>query len=94
MALLYGRAGHVAEGTEDAAVPRLRVQEGVTRLALVVPLAGIHGHAFRFAVAALRAGEGGVEEGLGHGCDHSTGQDTGAQVCSEGAEPTDSPVCR
>ena len=69
--LLNRRAGHCAVGTEHAAVAGLRLQQHMAALAFVVPLAGIGGHDFGLDVAAVRAGQRGLQDGLGsHAVDY------------------------
>jgi len=66
-ALLHRRAFYRAIRTEDTTVTAQRLENGMTVLAFVKPLAGIGGHGFGLAMPALRAGEGGVQNDMLHG---------------------------
>ena len=56
IALLYGRAVHIAKRTKDAAVSRSWPQDLPAALAVIKPLAGIGWHGFSFNMPALGAG--------------------------------------
>lgn len=65
---LNRRTGYRAIGTEHAAIARLRLQQYVAALAFIEPLAGVGGHGFGLDVAAVRAGQRGLQDGFGtHG---------------------------
>lgn len=54
--LLDRRAFHRAERTEYAAVARIGAKQSLAVAALVVELAGIHGHGFLLCEATVRTG--------------------------------------
>lgn len=65
------RTGHRAVGTEHAAIAGFGLQQDVAALAFVEPLAGVGGHGLGLDVAALGAGQGGLQDGLGtHAVDY------------------------
>jgi len=64
--LLDGRAFDRAVGTENATVAPLGVQDSFAVPALVKPLAGVRGHGLRRHMAALGAGDGGLQYDLRH----------------------------
>ena len=66
-AILFGRAGHGAEGAEDAAVAGEGAEEGMAASALVEEEARVGGHGEGGAVVAVGAGEGGFERELHDG---------------------------
>lgn len=59
------RTGHITIGAEHAAVAGQGFQQAVARLAFVEPLTGVGGHGFGLGMAAVRAGQGGLQDGAG-----------------------------
>ena len=58
---LYRRARRVTVRAEDAAVPRLWLEQRAAALALIEELAGVRGHCFRRLMTTARAGDGGLK---------------------------------
>jgi hypothetical protein len=65
-ALLYWRARYRAIGAIDAAIARLRFEDGMTLLAFVEPLAGIGGHRLDLCSATLGTGQRRFRGDSGH----------------------------
>jgi len=66
-AFLNGRAGDVAVGAIDAAISLFGPEHSLAFLALVEPLAGVGGHRLFFGMPAMRTGQCGFKDRLGHG---------------------------
>jgi hypothetical protein len=63
---LFGRAGNIPIGAEDAAVTRLRLEPFAATLAIVKPGAGIFRHRFFALKATVRTGECRKKHNLNH----------------------------